>query len=307
MLGMKWHYKGVALRRLAYWGVRNSPDFWVQYSPGWFGVAFAFALRKEREQVRRNLRHLLGKRSFWQEQWDIGRTFVSYAHCIAESLGAERERAKSAHCVVHNEAALTRLLGEATGFIVVTAHTGGWDIAAQVLMATSGRQVLLVMDREPDEAARNLQDELRSRGGVRVAHVGADALEGLSLLKHLKQGGVVAVQLDRLAASGRSLPVTLAGKPFSLPEGPFLLASLAQVPLLPLFVARRGYYQYEVRVGNAIRLPRRPEHAEVDGAARDVATLLESFLLEYPEQWFNFAPEPGSPMPANADSDQSTP
>ncbi|MGC4065986.1 MAG: hypothetical protein QM784_15320 [Polyangiaceae bacterium] len=65
---------------------------------------------------------------------------------------------------------------------------------------------------------------------------------------------------------------------------------MAQVPLLPIFVARLGYYDYEVRVGNPIRLPRRPAPSEVDSAARDVARLLEAFLFEHPEQWFNFAP-----------------
>jgi KDO2-lipid IV(A) lauroyltransferase len=300
-LEQKWHYKSAGWRKLAYWGTRYAPRFWVKYSPGWFGIAFAIALKHQREQVRLNLRRLLGKRSLIAEQRDIAKTFIAYAHCLAESLGAERECAKSARCEVLNEDALTRLLEEPGGFIIVTAHTGGWDIAAQVLMARSGRPVLLVMDREPDAAARAFQDQLRRKQGVQVAHVGADALEGLALLRHLRQGGVVAAQLDRVPRSGRCLEVTLAGQPFSLPQGPFLLASLAQVPVLPLFVARRGYYDYEVRVGNSIRLSRRPEPSEVDSAARDVARLLEAFLLQHPEQWFNFA------VPLASDSSVSAP
>lgn len=285
----KWHYKSAMWRRLAYLGAKHAPAFWVKYSPGWFGVAFAMALAGERAQIRDNWRRLKGERAYLREQWDVLRTFVNYAHCLAESLGQERSCAQNAKCVVHNEAALTRLLAEPKGFIVVTAHTGGWDIGAQVLMATSGRQVLMVMDREPDPAARELQDRLRSRSGLKVAHVGADALEGLALLKHLRQGGVVAVQLDRPPASGRCYAAELAGAPIKFPQGPFLLASLAQVPILPLFIARRGYYEYEVRVGNATYLPRRAEPTEIDGALRDIATLLESFLLDNPEQWFNFA------------------
>jgi KDO2-lipid IV(A) lauroyltransferase len=287
-LGQKWHYKGAGWRKLAYWGASRAPQAVVKYSPDWFGLVFSWVLVREREQIRRNLRRLFGKRSVIEEERDIAKTFMAYAHCLAESLGAERPCAKAARCTVHNEAALSLLLEQPTGFIIVTAHTGGWDIAAQVLMATSGRQVTLVMDREPDPLARALQDELRNKKGVQVAHVGADALEGLALLKHLRQGGVVAVQLDRIPRSGRTLTVSLAGEPFELPEGPFLLASLAQVPVLPLFVSRRGFYDYEVRVGNAIRLPRRPEPVEVDSAARDVASLMEAFLLDHPEQWFNF-------------------
>lgn len=284
----KWHYKGAALRKLAYLGARYAPRVFVEYSPGWFGIGFSLLLKDERAKVRSNLRRLFGVRSYFAEQRDILRTFASYAHCLTESLGAERPCAKAARCVVHNESALSLLLEQPSGFIIVTAHTGGWDIAAQVLMATSGRSVTLVMDREPDADARALQDEIRGKGGVQVAHVGQDALEGLTLLKHLRQGGVVAVQLDRAPRSGRTISVLLGGKPFKIPEGPFVLASLAQVPVLPLFVSRRGYYDYEVRIGNAIRLPRRPEPTDVDSAARDVASLMEAFLMDHPEQWFNF-------------------
>jgi KDO2-lipid IV(A) lauroyltransferase len=303
----KWHYKGVALRKLAYWGARYAPRAFVEHSPGWFGIAFALVLKNERAKIRSNLRLLFGKRSFVAEERDILRTFSTYAHCLTEALGAERPCAKEAKCVVHNEVALSRLLEEKTGFIITTAHTGGWDIAAQVLMATSGRLVTMVMDREPDPAARAFQDELRSKAGVQVAHVGQDALEGLTLLKHLRQGGVVAVQLDRLPPSGRTVSVNLAGQPFKLPEGPFVLASLAQVPIIPIFVSRRGYYDYEVRVGNAIRLSRRPESTEVDSAARDVAALLEAFLLDHPEQWFNFSVESRVDFQKSSKSDLSTP
>jgi KDO2-lipid IV(A) lauroyltransferase len=303
-LKRNWHYKGAGWRKLAYLGTRYLPDALVKYSPGWFGITFALALKHERRAVLENLRRLHGKRSILLEQLDVAKTFIAYAHCLAESLGAER--ARSPRCVVLNEDALSRVLEGQSGFIIVTAHTGGWDIAAQVLMATSGRQVLMVMDREPDATARALQDQVRGRQGVRVAHVGADALEGLALLRHLRQGDVVAAQIDRAPRSGRCLSIQLAGAPYQIPEGPFLLASLAQVPLLPIFVSRRGYYDYEVRVGNAIRLPRRPTVSEVDSAARDVARLLEAFLLDHPEQWFNFAPSSASDGDS-APSAQSSP
>jgi phosphatidylinositol dimannoside acyltransferase len=157
-------------------------------------------------------------------------------------------------------------------------------------MAQSGRQVVLVMDREPDERARALQDSLRGKRGIEIAHVGADALEGLALLRQLKQGGVVAVQLDRMLGHSRGVEVQLGLLPFRVPLGPFVLASLAQVPLLPLFVARRGYYEYLVRVHDAIWLPRRLSSGDALAAAQRVAGQLEAFLLDNPEQWFNFDP-----------------
>jgi phosphatidylinositol dimannoside acyltransferase len=282
------HYRGIAWRRLAYLGSRFGPSPWLKYSPSWFGMAFALALKQEREAVRSNLRRLFGPRSSLIEERDILRTFTAYAHCLAESLGSERDDAKAARCVVPHSDALDELLRGSKGFIIGTAHTGGWDIAAQCLMAQSGRKVTLVMDREPDERSRALQDGLRGKRGLEIAHVGADALEGLALLRHLKQGGVVAVQLDRMPEHSRSVEVQLGRGPFRLPLGPFVLASLAQVPLLPLFVARRGYYEYSVQVHDAIWLARRLPSGHIEAVAQRVAGQLEAFLLDNPEQWFNF-------------------
>jgi KDO2-lipid IV(A) lauroyltransferase len=288
LMDSRWHYKGVGWRKLAYWGSRFGPTPWVKYSPACFGVAFAAALRLQREAVRQNLRRLFGIRSAFAEERDILRTFIAYSHCLAESLGSDREDAKAARCELPRQKVLDELLARDTGFIIGTAHTGGWDIGAQCLMARSGRQVVLVMDREPDERARALQDSLRGKRGIEIAHVGADALEGLALLRHLRQGGVVAVQLDRIPARSRSVEVKLGRGPFRLPLGPFVLASLAQVPLLPLFVARRDYYQYWVDVHDPLMLPRRLSNEQVEQVAQEVAGQLEGFLMNNPEQWFNF-------------------
>lgn len=289
----RWDIRGVALRRLAYLGSRFGPTPWVKYSPSWFGAAFALGLREERRMVRGNLRRLFGQRPSHVEELDVFRTFMAYAHCLAETLGSERDDARKARCDVQNQGFLEELLREGRGFIIGTAHTGGWDIAAQCLMLESGRKVVLVMDREPDPQARRLQDALRGKRGIEIVHVGADALEGLALLRHLRQGGVVAVQMDRPPAHSRSVEVQLGRGPFRLPQGPFVLASLAQVPLLPLFVARSGYYRYQVRVHEAIVLPRRFASGHLSEVAQRVAGQLEAFLLDHPEQWFNFEASSG--------------
>ena len=103
-----------------------------------------------------------------------------------------------------------------------------------------------------------------------------------------------ALRTDR----SRSVQVQLGRQPYRMPLGPFVLASLAQVPLLPLFVARRGYYRYLVQVESAIRLPRRLSSGEAEAVAQRVAQQLEAFLLDNPEQWFNFDPQDPEPPAA---------
>jgi KDO2-lipid IV(A) lauroyltransferase len=278
-------------RRAAYVGARHGPRFLLEHGPTVFGLVFAALLGETRQRVRRNLRRAAGERPYWSETWDVGRTFVTYAHCLAESLAFDRPEAAQAECRPRDEGGLAALADRTQGVVLATAHAGGWDVATRLFSKDFGREVIVVMEPEPDEAARSLHDELRQRAGVRIAHV-RHPLDGLELLRHLRRGGAVAIQVDRVPPGLRSLPVSLGDGPFAFPEGPFALAAAAGVPLVPMFARRRGFFQYDVVVGAPVRLAHRPSAAELALAARVVAEGLERFLRDNPTQWFHFAPEP---------------
>lgn len=275
-------------RKLAYGGARYGPRFWVRYSPPLFGVTFGALLSRERASVRHNLRRIHGRRSVLAEAVDICRTFASFASCLTESLAGERPEAQTAQCRVLGEERLRQALARQSGLIVVTAHAGPWDAAARLLSNRLGANVMLVMQREDHEVARDLHDRVRQMGGVTVLHVGADALDGLPMLRHLRAGGVVALQLDRSLSGGRTLSTTLFGERFMVPRGPFQLAALAEAPIMPLFARRLGYFKYELLVGQPLLVRRRAELSELSRAAQRITAQMEQFLRSCPTQWFHF-------------------
>lgn len=274
-------------RRLAYAGARFGPEAWLRMSPPVFGVAFALALPRARRRVRDNLRRALGRRSAVEEQIDVARTFVSYAGCLAEALASERPSSSRAERRFRDDE-LRALFTSGRGLIVGTAHFGAWDAAAPLLSRDFGRPVLVAMQAEADPGARAVHDAVRTRSGLNVVHVGRHPLDALPLLHHLKDGGIVAVQLDRAAPGSRSLEVPFLGGQLTMPEGPFSLASVAQVPLVPVFVRRVGYLSYEFRAGGTVVLPGRASPADLATAAQRVAAELEHSVRACPTQWFDF-------------------
>lgn len=261
----------------------------MKYSPTFFGVAFACALPKERAKIRGSLRRLLGQRGALEETIDVVRTFVTYAHCLAESLAVERPESVAAVPRVRGEGYLRAALEGGRGAIIATAHAGAWDAAARFLARDHRAGVLVVMAREGDPAARGLQDVLRERSGVRVAHVGGHPLESLKVLGHLRRGGLVAIQLDRIVDLETTLDVTLGRQPFRVPVGPFQLAKLAHVPILPVFTRRTGYFRHEVEVQAPIRVAADAGEVAIAAAAAEVTRAMERFLTENPTQWFHFS------------------
>jgi KDO2-lipid IV(A) lauroyltransferase len=281
--------RGAGFRRLAYAGARYGPRAWVEYSPALFGLAFALALPRERRIVRRNLRRLIGMRGPVAERIDVVRTFVAYAHCLAESLGAERPDARNAFPIIVGREHFVEMIAKGRGGIVVTAHTGSWDLIARWLGREHAVDVLVVMAEEENATARELQDGVRSRAGLRVAHVGAHPLDALPVLAHLRRRGIVAVQLDRAARDEACLEVTLAGEPYRVPEGPFRLASLCGAPVVPVFARRLGYFRYEVVIRPAIEVPRGADESAIRRAAEHATEEMAQFLRENPTQWFHFS------------------
>ena len=277
------------LRRLAYAGARFGPRFVIEHSPKFFGTAFALALPETRQRVLRNLRRVMGQRSFLNEQRDVVQTFTSYASCLAESLGIDRADGQNTELMLQGGAHLQSALDVGRGVILVTAHIGPWDCAARLLAKDFSADVMVVMLAEPNEAARKVHDAVRERSGVRVMHVGEHPLDALPLLRHLKGGGVVAVQLDRAAPAGRVLDVELFGGPETMPEGPFRLAALSGAPIVPIFAHRLGYFRYEFSIEAPIWVSRQATHAELQTAAAGAAQAMQSFISRHPTEWFHFA------------------
>lgn len=281
---------GVFLRRLAHVGARYGPKPWVRYSPPVFGLAFAALLPERRAAVRGNLRRVLGERGRLEETLDVARTFTTYARCLAESLAAGRPEADRALCTFRGREHLDRVFESSRGVMLVTAHTGAWDAAARLLASDAERSVMIAMMREPDPRARKLHDDVRQRAGVRVLHVGGHPLDALPMLHHLGAGGIAAVQIDRVPPGARAIDVSLFGAAFQVPEGPFRIAAMAGVPVLPLFVRRQAMFEYEFHVAPAIELPRRPTGQELSLAAQRAADEMGRFIRANPTQWFHFGP-----------------
>lgn len=238
--------------------------------------------------MRRNLHRVRGPASPLRDTRDVLSTFGTYASCLAEVLSNDGpDGPKKPRAYVVGERFVRSVVRERRGMILVTAHTAGWEVVGPLLGASYALDLVLVTHAEPEARAGRLQDEARRRSGVSIAHVG-DPLASLPLLRHLRAGGVVALQLDRVVPGMRTRPAPLLDSDGELPEGPFRLARLSGCPIVPVFCARRGYREYFVQVFEPRYLERHASEAVIDDVAAHVGACMTRFLREHPTQWFQF-------------------
>ena len=280
---------GAFWRHAARFGASRGPSWFVRWSPPVIGAAVAVAMPDQRKRISRQLARVRGRVSTLRDALDVVRTFANFASCITEVLSTGSKNGLQPQATVHRGPRVDDLLSTVGGVIFATAHTAGRESLGALLAREHRKEVMVVMQRERDEVACELQDAMRKvKGGVRIVHVGDDPLASLPLMRHLREGGVVALQIDRVPAGMTARSVRLFGKGGSIPDGPLRLAQLTGVPIVPVFSARTGHRRYAVYVSEPICVPRRAEPRAIDAAAQHIADALEEFVSAHPTQWFPF-------------------
>jgi KDO2-lipid IV(A) lauroyltransferase len=281
-------HDGPFWRRLASFGAEHAPRALVRYSPPAWAALFALALPDARARVRANLRRVMGRRPRHRELFDVFRTFSHFASCLTEALAMGGSRAEPIACAVEGAEHLERALAGLRGVIMVTAHTGGWETVGPALKRRFDLDIMVAMLREPDARARHIQDRARIRSGIKVVHIGSEPLSVLPLFSHLRKGGALGLQIDRVPHAMRAIPVRLFGASSLVPSGPFHLARATGAPILPVFMRRIGYFRYAVRLCSVIEVPRAATEAQLGEAAQRAASEMERFISAHPTDWFDF-------------------
>jgi phosphatidylinositol dimannoside acyltransferase len=275
----------VVLRRLAQWGARSGPRWWLRYSPSPIGTVAGWLARRQHRRVVATQHWVRGSAD------GAGEVFRNYAHCLAESLAM----AQAAELDVEGREHLEAVLGR--GLVLLTAHTGAWELVAGALAKEFSSRVNLVLEPEAEPELWRLQERQREERGLSGIRADAGPESALGALSRLRAGGWVALQVDRPGPSRRGLRVKLFGRAFQMPEGPFRIAKVSGAPLVPVFNARVGFMRYRIQVFPAIWVPQDASHECLAQAAQAVADCLQAFVARHPTQWFHFY----DPPPAGAD------
>jgi len=181
------------------------------------------------------------------------------------------------------------------GLIVLTAHMGNYDVAAAAFAKKFGRKVHAVRAPEPTAALQEFRRaELTESAGdsLEIAYNAPGGLLGVELVRALHAGEAVAVQGDRVMFDVSPIACRFGGRQIRIPKGPFVLAMLGGVPLIPIFILRAGISRYRIVCMDAFecRRARGDREGPIAEAAARWCSDLESIVTENWHQWFVFEP-----------------
>jgi phosphatidylinositol dimannoside acyltransferase len=179
---------------------------------------------------------------------------------------------------------------QSSAAILLTAHMGSYDLGAQLFSETSGRRIIIIRAPEMDPQTRAFE-ETHGAAALQVQFNINPSELALDLLHALRDGGIVAIQGDRVSAGISDLPATLFGQSTRLPAGPFALALAARVPIHPTFIVRVGRRRYRLIASPPILVAQTCDRETAfSEAAATWARELETVIRAWWYQWFMFEP-----------------
>jgi KDO2-lipid IV(A) lauroyltransferase len=180
------------------------------------------------------------------------------------------------------------LLSRSRGLLVLTAHTGNFELLARLWGRATGVQIAVfhraLKNRRIDEFLRRE----RATSGFRVVARGGAVREALRILS---RGGIFVVPLDQNQLPGRGIFVDFFGRPACTSTLLARLALASGAPVLPVFAAWDGDTTV-ARIGKAIVPPEggKPlagtdRREEIRALTQNYTTEIEAAIRAYPEQW----------------------
>lgn len=282
--------------RYLHWGTRHCPWFLEPMYVFGFTVMFWVFLGRQRRAVMANLAVLLPGSSPFMNLFRVFRVFWNFAWTLVDQAHA-RHGSKCIRWEIMGDAHLAILEEETKGAVLLTAHMGNYDVAAPLFAERIQRPIHMVRAPEREKKSQEFQAAQREKerkAGFVVHYNEPGNMLGMDLAKAIQEGGVVAIQGDRILFDVSPMEITYReGIHWQIPRGPFLLSLVTKALIHPVFIIRMGYRRYRVLAAAPIEV-QMPANRDKEAAQRTAAEKWNAVLREVMErhwrQWFVFEP-----------------
>lgn len=268
--------------------VRRMPEPLAFALADWGGrLAHRFAAGARR-RVAANLRRVVEPVALDRAVEGAFRSYARYwVECFrAADLEAADLDARATEVGFHH---VDRALERGRGVIVLLAHHGSWDVAAQ-WAETHGYHLAVVAEVVRPRRLFERFVRLRETVGLEVVPLKRSAVSGAGaaltdrLATVLAANHMVGLLSDR-DLSGTAPVVDFFGEPTGIPRGPAVLAARTGAAVIPITVLQRPGRRWHVQALPPLDL----DGLDVHAATARIAAALENLIRLDPVQWHCFS------------------
>jgi KDO2-lipid IV(A) lauroyltransferase len=219
--------------------------------------------------------------------------FKSYALYWADFFGLNGRTRGRAREIVRTEGLehLKDALRNGKGALLVTAHLGNWDMGGAALVETGEfPDFSAIVEPVTKKASERTVTDMRERRGIKVIPLG----KPMGIARALRRNEVVLVVGERLI-DGDGVEVEFFGEKTMFPRGAAYWSARLGTPIVPAFCIRQPDGTYVSYIEAPLMPPAEVGGKfDVAGHTQRLASIIESYITRYPEQWCMLQPIWGS-------------
>ena len=238
--------------------------------------------RAYRHRIFPNVRGIAELPHIWRLQWNFGKTLVDRA-----VAGITKDFSLDTNVLSQ----LLALTGEGKGLILISAHTGCWDMGPLVLAEHTGLTISVLAHKDAYDVDKHAFEHTGKEAPYTIIGPEDGPCVPVALMKRLHQGELVCMMGDRsLNDQEHSVGASFLGDIAPFPYTPYRLSSATGAPVAVFFALRTGICRGRLLLADVIRVPgglgNAPENYQP--YVQRFAATLEAFTRENPYQFFNF-------------------
>ena len=245
-------------------------------------------------------RRVFRKVPWWKRRWLVFKHFFAFGRAVIDRIAILAGRKDRFTFFFDGEHHVRNALAEGNGLLLLTAHVGNWEVAGQMIARLDVPVNVTGFDNETSQM-RDLLNRF-SRQKFKLIPLTGSPTDTLALVAALKRGEIVAMLGDR-AYGSPATPLPFLGDTAHFPIGAYVMAAIANAPLIHVFSLREagGHYHFFGFPPERPHMPPRPQRdAYLNACARRFADNLQFVLKRDPLQWYNFYPFWKPPEPPKA-------
>lgn len=241
-----------------------------------------------RASIRDNMRHVLGPEASDAELKQATRgVLTNTARNYFDLIKLPHLKPDDIKdCIVpHNWHNVEDALKQGKGVVLVTAHLGSFDTAAQIFTTYSVQVTILVEPLKPPSLLKHVT-ALRASHGINFVPTELGSLE--IMIRALRRGEAILFVCDRDIA-GNGLKSNFFGEETTMPTAAMRIAMRTGAVVVPTFNLRRDDGRYDAFFEPAVDIIPKGDGA-LERNIEKVAHIMERYIESCPEQWVVLSP-----------------
>ncbi len=262
--------------------LRKIPESWaVTWLQAVAWVAFFLGIR--RNVALENLARAFPNLSAKERQQLAKRNYLHLGACAAEFLRSPdwSDQELKERISPHGWEKVEPYLKKKQGFIICTAHMGNFELFG--VYAARQKAPLTILTRPLRGVTNSRWVRTRAMAGIREIHKGLD-----NLIQAVQNGEVLALLIDQNMLPKRAVFVPFFNQLAATTPAPAVIADRTRAPIFLAFMVREKNGHYRTVIEGPIFF-----HCQSDDRQKEMLQFtkminhrLETYISEYPEQWF---------------------